>query len=984
MVSFHRNALLWISLFIFSGLAANALSQESNTDQNRGSFNLTGKERFEIGEELIMSLQVDNWRLTQMVVENSKYGVKVNFDELIEALDFPIESTSSLQYEGWYISEEKVFSLTNRDTDNNLHITLADASFELTPEYYSIQNNELYIEMREIAKWFKLNPSIDYIEQIIMLAPTEELPIQEKTKRQNRKLFKSNGSSESSAPFLDRGYSLLSAQAIDFQANISTNDRGTSGNYTLLGAREIFKHNVKLYLNGNDKELVTTSRLSVSKYSPEGWSVFNPVNITSYSLGDITPTRVGSLGTNQLSRGLTFGNSQFGSAINNEFTNISGDVLPGWDVELYRGEVLIEQLFDIDNGRYEFNDVPLLIGENTFEIVFYGPQGQIKRETVNRSLTTEKLNTQNFAYSMSVNEIGKTLLKNNSVGLADEDQGYNFSGEYSFKVGDDSRFKFGHQNIIGSSNDQSIFALGFNTQLTESLLLNADASINDNKDYILGVNARTKINDQSIRLNLNSRRTTNSENQEKSSSSVISLLSTGQILKMDSIGIRHQTELQFTDTPLQDTYEASTNLGVNVGKAYFYGGAEYQYRTMIKESLIFGNLGYQQNFKTVFAKLQLGFKNDEVEDKVELSNLFSSLTWLVSSNIKTKFEYSKSLIDDSDRVDLSIDWKKDRFSLSADISESSLFGTEFGLYARFNFSGTPYYGSYLSSNRSLTNTGSLLVRVFVDENGNYAYDIGEKLLEKVKVFSLQSRGLGITDDNGMASLLSLSAHKMTDIVIDKNSLDDPYLTPYLDGISVTPRPGFVDQIDFPVAISSELDGTIYTTSAEKGTLVGNNIKIGLYNHLNRLTDTTRAEFDGFYLFTHVLPGKYHIRILPESLDKHLLEPTISEEITFTPQGDVINGFDIIANKKVTEKVYLVKHGNFPNKRAMALYWQLKKQKLLTINNNKPITFMVDKKSGKRTFVLLTSTSRNLAYDFCNDLMTRNITCSVTEKIEIRE
>ena len=983
MVCSYRSAYLWISIFLILGFAASAFSQENSDEQTPANINLVGEERFEVGEELIMSLQVDNWRLAQLFVENSKYGVKVSWTELIQALDFPIQSTDSLQYEGWFISEDRLFTLTNSDADNNLYVTVADKAYTLTPDYYSIQHNELYIELQEIAKWFQLNPSVDYTEQVIVLDPSEELPIQQKTKSQNKKIYTGSRSAESTAPFLDRGHTVYTAQALDFQANINTNERNTSGSYTLLGAREVLQHNVKLYVNGNDQDFINSARFTLSKYSPEGWSLVGPLNLTGYSLGDITPTRVGSLGTNQISRGMSFSNTKVGNLINNEFTNIAGDVLPGWDVELYRGSVLIEQRFDVANGRYEFNDVPLLIGENTFELVFYGPQGQIKREIVNRSLTKEKLNTQNFAYSLSITEVGKTLLKNNLPSQTNSNQGFNLSGEYSFKIGDNSRVKLGHENIIGGNAETNTIALGFNTQIADSILLNADASVNDFNDYVLGLNARTKIFDQSIRVNLNSRRIENQENQEKVTTNALSLLATGQILKANNFGLRHQTEFNLTNKPTQDIYQLSSNLGVNIGKAYFYSGADYRYETSNQEEFISGNLGYQQNFNSVFAKVQLGFQNDEINDNLKFSNIFSSLTWLVSPSIRTRLEYSKSLIDDNNRMDLSVDWKKDKFSLSADISNSSFFGWEFGVYARLNFSGTPEYGSYLSSNRSLINTGTLLVRVFVDENANYTYDIGEQLLPNVKVRSKQSTAVGTTNENGIGTLLSLYAHKKTDIMIDRSSLEDPFLTPYLEAISVRPRPGFIDQIDFPVAISGELDGTVYTQPRDTDkTSLGANIKLGLYDQTNRLVGTTRTEFDGFYLLTNILPGKYHLNILPESLQKYSLEPIQSETIVISPQGDVINGFDITATKKSIETVFLVNHGEFPNKKSLNIYWQLNKKKMLIMTNNRPISYLFDNKSGNYSFVLYKSTNRNSAYGYCDKFANLNISCEITEKIEI--
>src|SRR3546814_5293754 len=61
-------------------------------------------------------------------------------------------------------------------------------------------------------------------------------------------------------------------------------------------------------------------------------------------------------------------------------TDFRGDLPAGWDAELYRNGQLLA--FTSPNGdvRYELIDVPLQYGANRFEIILYGPQGQVRRE----------------------------------------------------------------------------------------------------------------------------------------------------------------------------------------------------------------------------------------------------------------------------------------------------------------------------------------------------------------------------------------------------------------------------------------------------------------------------------------------------------------------------------------------------------------------------------------------------------------------------
>ncbi len=59
-------------------------------------------------------------------------------------------------------------------------------------------------------------------------------------------------------------------------------------------------------------------------------------------------------------------------------------ILPtGYEVELYRNDILVGSVRTAVNDQYEFLEVPVDYGVNVFRLVFYGPQGQ-RREEVRR------------------------------------------------------------------------------------------------------------------------------------------------------------------------------------------------------------------------------------------------------------------------------------------------------------------------------------------------------------------------------------------------------------------------------------------------------------------------------------------------------------------------------------------------------------------------------------------------------------------------
>ena len=65
---------------------------------------------------------------------------------------------------------------------------------------------------------------------------------------------------------------------------------------------------------------------------------------------------------------------------------------------------------DRGDGRYDFNDVELLFGDNEFEVVLYGPQGQIKRERSSVPVGQARVPAGQTLYWAGIAEEGRDLI----------------------------------------------------------------------------------------------------------------------------------------------------------------------------------------------------------------------------------------------------------------------------------------------------------------------------------------------------------------------------------------------------------------------------------------------------------------------------------------------------------------------------------------------------------------------------------------------
>ncbi|NCC03321.1 MAG: hypothetical protein EOM37_04650 [Proteobacteria bacterium] len=91
----------------------------------------------------------------------------------------------------------------------------------------------------------------------------------------------------------------------------------------------------------------------------------------------LLPSRAREL--RQLAREKTFASaSQQGTPANqsSQTQDFSGKAGPGYEVELYRNDVLLAFQYTNAAGRYAFSNIPVLFGDNDFRVLVYGPQGQ--------------------------------------------------------------------------------------------------------------------------------------------------------------------------------------------------------------------------------------------------------------------------------------------------------------------------------------------------------------------------------------------------------------------------------------------------------------------------------------------------------------------------------------------------------------------------------------------------------------------------------
>ena len=93
-----------------------------------------------------------------------------------------------------------------------------------------------------------------------------------------------------------------------------------------------------------------------------------------------------------------------------EQIDLRGILPSGYEVELYRNDILVGSIARAANDQYEFLEVPVDYGLNVFRLVFYGPQGQRREEVRRITVGDGRLAKGQFEYDASVVQRGENLL----------------------------------------------------------------------------------------------------------------------------------------------------------------------------------------------------------------------------------------------------------------------------------------------------------------------------------------------------------------------------------------------------------------------------------------------------------------------------------------------------------------------------------------------------------------------------------------------
>lgn len=789
----------------------------------------------------------------------------VSLAEIGAALEFPIDvDIRNGKASGYFIDQSRSFLLDI----NTGTVTAGKAQHRFSDDDVTIHGNGVLVELTSLSRWFPVDLGLDKPGLSITVSPREALPVQARENRR-RSAAQIAYTGPAILPRLENEYRLISAPVLDLGVGYSINRRRddqsptTSLNYSGLLAGDLAYMDSRVYFSGSKNEALSNFRASLSRDN-----LGLPLGLRYVEIGDIVPAQVPGISSSQIERGILIqgGGSATGrdDLIDGDTIRIAGDALTGWDVELFQNGMRIGFQTIGPDGRYNFQNIEPISGENNFELVFYGPGGEQRRETVTRYSGLTPDQPGSIRYQFSASEKGMQIYdpkepKNSSSlsnrGTARVGAGFDIRvlpqlslrAAWNSVVVNDKRLNY---TSLGARAAVSGVTLGVDatrdplggTRWDASLQVPTSLSLwGFDTRFIHSHYANYIPEDESNELGLTSR--------------------TGVTISgpIGPVATRFSAFHNRAPDQKYNTYSAGFTSRFN---NYHFGNTlSYDQFNVGSKELEDRNRLYGSAFFTTRTDVMTlrGGISYTLNPQSKVDEYFLDSNFRVANDMTMNFGLSYDPLTEITRYTSGINWQLPQIMLSPRLSYDSKGNYSGFIYASFSAGSRPDRAGVLLSNRSLANNGTLLARVFLDMDGDGTFSSGDKPISGVRIRAPQASRSAQTDDEGIARFTGLSSDRATDVILDTNTLPNLSMTLSRDGNSISPRATTAQVVDFPVVLTGSLEGRALTENAGRRTALAGAL-IELVNARGNVQMFKASAHDGFFSFEGVPYGDYTIRL----------------------------------------------------------------------------------------------------------------------------
>ncbi len=785
---------------------------------------------------------------------------------------------------GFFVNEDRAYTLdlaSQTVSANGEARTFSPDQTVIMDRGYGIY--DVYVSPGLLNEIWPLAFSFNPLRQTLSLNEEARLPSQiaeDRARKRNIRLLdrerrdgEDPGTAAPDFPLLDNGYRLFSLPALNVMSMTrwESEDGTFEQDFNIQGRHDLLnmeaEYNVRLESDTEDGANIDNVRFLLSRRAYHPGDL--PLGLNLVQVGDVRPQSQRLIGGSVSGRGILLSTESDAQDRNFDEIVVSGNAAPGWEVELYRNNELLDYQSVSEDGEYRFENVQLTFGKNKIRTILYGPQGQKEEKVKIYDISNSMLRPGQTIIEASLVEHETDLFENEEDKELREGRPKGLAQKYLIRRGINkflSAFASftgmpGSGQVNDEAEEREYASLGLNFSILGTLgSIEAYKELDGGTAFDLRAARKffgTNLNLRAALLSDYESRYTGYGENAKTKTAEASISRTFRT-PLGPLGLRFAGDYEEQEGGRKETdLTAAQNFGLfgarltntidwkHVDGEHLNTKGRLNANYMINENWSLRGTAYYN-----------------VSPEYDLRNITAELRYKGDDGLTAAFDVNHNLLADDDATklgaEIGYEFEKVRSSLDLDwLGDRGL-----NVMLRNNFSLAPYGpgGSYLMSGKNISGRAAVAGKVYLDKDYDGTFSPGDEPLQGATL-NVSGRKGESSDPQGRALYTGGRSRNGYDTVtLAADSLGDPFRKPGVEGFTTTLRPGTAPSVEFPVMDTGIIDGEVLLESGEP--LVG--LTMQLVTPDGRIFAETRTAYDGFYTFEHIVPGSYFIRVDPSN------------------------------------------------------------------------------------------------------------------------
>jgi hypothetical protein len=559
--------------------------------------------------------------------------------------------------------------------------------------------------------------------------------------------------------------------------------------------------------------------------------------------------------------------------------NLSEKTEPGWIVELYINNVLVDYVKADASGFFNF-EIPLVYGNSNVKLKYFGPWGEERTREQNISIPYNFLSEKTLEYTLSAGIVEDTSASRFTKASI------NYGASKSLTIG-------GGAEYLSSIISQPFMPyVNASMRVTNNMLLFGE--------YALGVRTRGTLSyrfPSNLQLELDytlydKEQKAISYNYREERKAILTVpLKIGKLSSFQRFSL-NQIILPTSRYTNGEWVMSGSVFGVNTNittyamfieniKPYFYSNLAAAFRLP-------GRFIFMPQIQYSYSENKLLSAKTRIEKQV-LKNGYINLSY--EQNFRNNFKLAE--------VGIRYDFSFAQAGASVRRYDETTSLIQYARGSLINDRKTKYLGT---DNRSNVGRGGITIVPFIDLDSDGQKDPGEP---KAFGLNLRSDGGHIEKDDRDTTIRITGLEPYTNCYIefDPNSFENITWRLEKQKYSIAVDPNILKTIEIPVTIAGEASGYIYFESDGEKRGLGR-IIVNISDNFNNSTVKILSEDDGYYSLFGLRPGNYFASTDTSQLRKLNMtsEPEfLSFSIEGGIEGDIADGLDFVLKMKPSVK-----------------------------------------------------------------------------------